>query len=154
TIPCELTLESTDEGIRMFAQPVTELASIRGTKHTWRDLAPSPSENPLMGITGDLFEIRAQAAVGPDGVLTLRARSVPIIYDAAKKTLTCGDKKAPLSPAAGMISLQVLVDRGSIEVFGNNGRVAISHGVIPPEGDRALSASVSGRTAQIRSLEV
>src|SRR5262249_56171205 len=66
TIPCELTLEPTDEGIRMFARPVTELASIRATKHSWRDLAPSSSENPLAGITGDLFEIYAQVTVGPD----------------------------------------------------------------------------------------
>jgi fructan beta-fructosidase len=154
TVPCELTLEPTDEGLRMFARPVAELASIRGAKHTWHNLAPSSSENPLAGITGDLFEIRTETAVGPDSVLTLKARAVPIIYDAAKKTLTCGEKKAPLSPASGTISLQVLIDRGSIEVFGNNGRVAISHGVIPPDGDRTLSASVSGRTAQIRSLEV
>jgi fructan beta-fructosidase len=154
TVPCELTLEPTDEGIRMFARPVAELTSIHGAKHTWRNLAPSSPENPLAGITGDLFEIRTQVAVGPDSVLTLKARGVPIIYDAAKKTLSCGDTKAPLSPAAGMISLQVLVDRGSIEVFGNEGRAAISHGVIPPESERTLSADVTGKNARIRSLEV
>ena len=82
------------------------------------------------------------------------ARGVPVVYDAAKKTLTCGDKTAPLAPESGKVSLQILVDRGSIEVFGNNGRVAISHGVIPPEGNRTLSVSVTGGSTRIRALVV
>ncbi len=154
SIPCELTLHSTDDGIRMFARPVAEIASLHGTKHAWRDLAPSSTENPLAGITGDLFEIRAATDVSPDSTLTLTARGVRIVYDAAKNVLTCGDKTAPLAPESGKVSLQILVDRGSIEVFGNNGRVAISHGVIPAEGNRSLSVSVAGATTRIRALEV
>ena len=64
TIPCELTLRSTDEGVRMFAQPVAELATLRLKTHAWQNLATSPSEIPLAGISGDLFEIRALADVG------------------------------------------------------------------------------------------
>jgi fructan beta-fructosidase len=154
TIPCELTLHLTAEGIRMFARPVAELSSLHGQKHSWLDVAPSSGENPLAGITGDLFEIHADAQVGSDGTLTFTARGVPIVYDAGKKTLTCGDKTAPLSPEGGKISLQILVDRGSIEVFGNNGRVAISHGVIPPEANRAFSVFVTGGATRIQALEV
>jgi fructan beta-fructosidase len=154
TIPCELALHSSDEGLRMFARPIAELASLHGKKYMRLDLARSSADNPLAGITGDLFEIRAMAEVGADSVLTITARGVPIVYEAAKQTLRCGDKTAPLSPETGKVSLQILVDRGSIEVFGNNGRVAISHGVIPAEGNRALSASLTGREAQFRSLEV
>ena len=54
TIPCELTLKSTAEGIRMFARPVAELASLRGKSRAWHDLPPSSSENTLAGISGDL----------------------------------------------------------------------------------------------------
>ena len=45
-------------------------------------------------------------------------------------------------------------------IFGNGGRVAISHGVIPPAGDRSLAASVkgpgtgTGTGTRIRSIEV
>ena len=87
-------------------------------------------------------------------MLTLSSRGVPIVYDAAKKTLACGDKSAPLVPESGKVSLQILVDRGSIEVFGNNGRVAISHGVIPPEGNRTLSFSTTGSATKVRALVV
>ena len=36
SIPCELTLHSTDDGIRMFARPVAEIDSLHGKKHAWR----------------------------------------------------------------------------------------------------------------------
>ena len=55
---------------------------------------------------------------------------------------------------SGKIALQVLVDRGSIEVFANNGRVAISHGVIPQAEDRSFKASVKGHSARISALDV
>jgi sucrose-6-phosphate hydrolase SacC (GH32 family) len=92
--------------------------------------------------------------VADDAIVTLTVRGVPVIYDAVKKTLTCGDKTAPLAAEKGKLTLQILVDRGSIEVFGNDGRVAISHGVIPPRGVRPISATVSGQSARIRSIEV
>ena len=53
----------------------------------------------------------------------------------------------PARPGAGKVSLQILVDRGSIEVFGNDGRVAISHGVIPPEAEPRAYRSRSRETA-------
>jgi fructan beta-fructosidase len=154
TIPCELTLRSKDEGIRMFAVPVAELATLRLRKIALEDQDPSSIAKSLTGIFGDFFEIRAIADVAGDAVLTLTVRGVPIIYDVAKKTLTCGDKTAPLAPESDRLTLQILVDRGSIEIFGNDGRVAISHGVIPQRGVRPISASVSGQSARFRLFEV
>ena len=155
TIPCELTLKATDdEGIRMFAVPVAELATLHLKKITLQDQDSSSFAKSLTGIFGDYFEVRAIADVAGDAVLTLTVRGVPIIYDAAQKTLKCGDKSAPLAADSDRLTLQILVDRGSIEVFANDGRVAISHGVIPPRGARPITASVSGQSARIRSLEV
>ena len=154
TIPCELTLRSTDDGIRMFARPVAELAKLHQRSIVLRDQDPSLYARSLTGIFGEQFELHADADVAGDAVVTLTVRGVPIIFDAAKKTLKCGDKSAPLAPESDKLTLQILVDRGSIEVFGNNGRVAISHGVIPQRGVRPISAAVSGQSARIRSLEV
>ena len=60
----------------MFARPVDEIDPLHGKARRRADLDPSSSENPLAGITGDLFEIRAAAEVGPDGALTFTARGV------------------------------------------------------------------------------
>src|SRR4029077_20817796 len=57
TIPCELTLESTDEGVGMFARPVAEMRALRLKSHAWQDVAPSSPDQSLPGVSGDLFEI-------------------------------------------------------------------------------------------------
>jgi fructan beta-fructosidase len=154
TIPCELTLQSTDAGIRMFARPVAELSKLRLRNIVLQDQDPASFAKSLTGIFGDYFEIRAVADVAGDAVVTIMIRGVPIVYDAEKKSLRCGDKTAPLSAESAKLTLQIVVDRGSIEVFGNDGRVAISHGVIPSKGVRPITAAVSGQSARIRSLEV
>ena len=89
----------------MFARPVAELASLHGKSTPGAIWTRRQPTNPLAAITGDLFEIRLEAEVGADAVLTMTARGMPIIYDAAKKTLTCGDKSAPLAPESGKVSL-------------------------------------------------
>ena len=154
TVPCELTLHKTTEGIRLLARPVAELASLRGKSHSWHDLTVKPGENPLAGLKGDLFEIRAEVEVGTSGTLTLNVRGVPLVYDGRQGRLTCGDQSAPLAAEEGVVRLHALVDRGSVEVFGNGGRVAISSAIHPPEGNRSLGLSTSGATTRVRSLQV
>ncbi len=150
TVPCELTLRETADGLRMCARPVAELASLRSRAHSWRDL--KPGDDPLKGLEGDLWDIRAEAEVGPEGTLSLDVRGVPIVYDAGRKTLSAGKVAAPMDAKDGVIRLRVLVDRASVEVFGDDGRVAISLGM--PSGGRGPSLSLTTTEAtRVRSLE-
>lgn len=152
TIPCELTLRTTEDGVRMFAQPVAELAKLRAKSHSWRDLKVEPGTNPFAELKGDLFEVRAEVQVGDEGTWTLDVRGTPIVYDASKKMLTCGGVSASLNPIDGIVSIHALIDRGSIEVFGNDGRAAISRGFMPREGEPPFS--IGGRNASIRFLMI
>ncbi|MFO0910413.1 MAG: GH32 C-terminal domain-containing protein [Isosphaeraceae bacterium] len=52
--------------------------------------------------------------------------------------------EAPLDPLGGQITLQPLIDAGSIEVFGNDGRVAMSRAFRPDPGARASSGQDRG----------
>jgi fructan beta-fructosidase len=51
------------------------------------------------------------------------------------------------------VKIRVLVDRGSFQAFGNDGRVAISTGVLPDGKDKSIKA-VSQGTVKLVSLEV
>ena len=62
--PCELTLRTTDEGIRMFAKPVREIETLHARKHAWKNRTLKEGENLLSGIKGELFDIRAEFEVG------------------------------------------------------------------------------------------
>jgi len=156
TVPCELTLRSTPEGVRMLARPVAELALLRGKTHRFDSLALTSGDHPLPGLAGSLFEVRAEAEVGESGVFGLNIAGTRIDYDAVKKSLACGDVTAPLAPEGQVVRLRILVDRGSIEVFGNDGQVAISHARAPGTDRPSLTLTLpaSEHPVKIRSLQV
>jgi sucrose-6-phosphate hydrolase SacC (GH32 family) len=72
-----------------------------------------------------------------------------VVYDVKKQELSCGKVAAPLKPIDGKVRLRLLVDRGSIEVFGNDGRVALSVGLPFSEDDRKLQVFARGGTAEV-----
>ena len=154
TIPCRLTLRKTTDGVRMFAEPVREVENLRGPKHAWNDLTLKPGDNPLAKLGGDLFDIRAELDIQDASAIEFNIRGVPVVYDAKKRTLTCKKVTAPLAPVNGRIALRLLVDRGSIELFGNKGRLAVSVGMLPADDNHSLGLSAHGGAIRVHSLEV
>jgi sucrose-6-phosphate hydrolase SacC (GH32 family) len=61
--PVVLTLGKTDEGIRMFTNPVREIEKLHKKKHSTSDEVLKPGKNPLSKIKGDLFDLRAEFAI-------------------------------------------------------------------------------------------
>lgn len=154
TVPVELTLRTTPEGVRMFAEPVREVASLVRKTHRVPARGIVGTEPPMPGISVDAVAIRLEIEPGSATMSGLLVRGTRVAYDAKSREVRCGDVVAHLDPIDGRIALQILVDRGSIEVFGNGGRVALSVGVIPPDGERSLRLFAEGGTSRLRSLQV
>jgi fructan beta-fructosidase len=154
TVPCRLTLRKTPDGVRMFGEPVREIEALRGPKHSWSGTTLKPGDNPLAKIRGDLFDLRAELDIQEAAGIDFNVRGVPVAYDAKKHSLTCKHVTAPLAPVNGKISLRLLVDRGSIELFGNDGRLAVSVGVLLADDNRTLALSARGGPVRVRSLDV
>jgi len=152
--PVELTLRSTAEGPRLFVLPIREIEALHGRKHTWSGLALREGDNPLAGITGDLFHIRAQFDVGQAVQFGFYVRGLPVVYSPMHKTLSCWTASAPLEPQDGKVKLEVLVDRTSIEVYANDGLLYMPVGVIPSEQIRSLELFTRGGDTKVESLEV
>ena len=79
---------------------------------------------------------------------------MPVTYDVAKQELSCKDQKAPLKPMDGRLRLRLLVDRTSIDLFGNDGQLYMSVGVIVPSENRLLEVFAKGEGAAIDSMQV
>jgi fructan beta-fructosidase len=154
TLPCRLTLRKTTEGIRMFAEPVREFEKLRGTHHSWGETIIRAGENPLAKLRGDLVELRAEVDVADGAGFAFNLRGVGVVYDAKKKTLTCKNTTVPLSPIEGRVELRLLLDRGSIELFGNRGLVAVSVGILPAEDNHSLALTTLGGPLRLRALDV
>lgn len=154
TVPVELTLHSTEEGPRMRANPVKELETLRAKTHSWTDLTLQAGENPLAGIEGDLFDVEVEFAPATNTETIVDLRGEKVVYDSDSQTLSSGGLRTPLKPEQGIIHLRILLDRTSIEVFGNHGRVYIPRCIIPQDDNRSLNASCSKGQVQARSLRV
>ncbi len=152
--PVSLTLRTTDEGIRMFAEPVREIENIHGKKYAWKDTDLKPDENLLSKITGDLFRIRADFKPGAASDFGFVIRGETVNYNLEKQEISCKGRTAKLAPANGIIRLEILVDRTSIEIFGNNGRVYMPIGVVLAENVESLEIFTKGAETKLDSLEV
>jgi fructan beta-fructosidase len=154
TVPVDLTLRSTPLGPRLFAWPVEELESLRAKLHLFADVRVKPGENPLEDISGELFDIEAEIELGDARFCGFDVRGVAVTYDTDSREIQCGKHKAPLDPEGDIIRLRLLVDRGSIELFGNGGQIALSAGMMPVAANQSLGFFARGGTARLRSLTV
>ena len=152
--PVELTLRTTKDGIRLYSEPVREISGIHGREWSWRSPKAGSGHDPLAGIEGDSFDILAEIGIGGVGETGIVVRGIPVVYDAGKRLLTCGDHSAPLEPESGRIRLRILVDRASIEIFGNDGRLYLPIGTLLPEGGRSLELLTRNGSAVVETLTV
>jgi len=68
--------------------------------------------------------------------------------------VTCLGRKGPLQPESKRVRLRILVDRASIEVFGNDGALSMTSCFVPPRSDHSIDIFSEGGTAQVVSLKV
>ena len=116
-----------------------EIASLHGKPVTVKQVAFDGGSKPVgrQGKRVDAHPVRART--GHAKQLVLDVRGVPVTYDVAAQQLTCLDKQAPLPLIDGRITLELLVDRMSIEIFGNSGSVYMPMGKVLDVDNTSLS---------------
>jgi sucrose-6-phosphate hydrolase SacC (GH32 family) len=154
SFPCDLTLRSFPEGLRTCRLPVQEITSLRKKKHTWKDMTIKPNENILRDIPGELFDIQLQVELAGAGEFGVKCRGEAVIYSAEKGTLTCLGREAKVNAANGQITLRILIDRTSMEVFANDGQVSMSSCFLPGPEKAGLELFSLGGSLRIHSITV
>lgn len=154
SFPCELTLRTTSEGIRLHREPVAEIETLHAYTHAWSNIALKPGEDLLAGLTGELFDIRAEVALNDASAVGFKIRGEDVRYDVARKQLTFLERSGPLVPQDGKIRLHILVDRISIEAFGNNGELSMTSYFLPELDNADIGIYAEGGTATLVSLKV
>jgi len=152
--PVALTLRTTADELRLHAYPVKEHASLRVKSHTVPAQPLNPGDNPLANLKGDLFDITAEITLGTATEVGFNIRGLPVVYNAANQRLTCRGNGAELKPVDGRIRLRLLVDRISVDIFGNDGRLYMPMGTMFPQDNLSLGVFAKGGNAEINSLEV
>lgn len=156
SFPCELTLHRLPKGIVMFRYPAREIAGIHGKAFTLADRLLKPGEDPLSGLKGDLYDvdltIDASRSTGSKLVFMLRGHTVS--YDLKKGELSSVGCGVLMAPQSGKVKVRILLDRLSIETFGNDGEVSMTNMIIPVPEAASLSLQAQGGDVFIESLKV
>jgi sucrose-6-phosphate hydrolase SacC (GH32 family) len=138
----------------MHRQPVQEIARLREKEYLCKNLALQPGDNPWADLSGELFEIQAEIEPGDAAQVSLDIRGHKVTYDVKTRKLSALGRSADLVPEHGRIKLQVLVDRTSVEVFGNDGRLSMTSCFLPATENQRLGLFSVGGTAKVVSLRV
>ena len=180
TVPYSLSLKTTSSGIRLCVNPVRELETLRRDLRSWSDISLDPETFPEfnsrkhqapakfgdyarypLGSVGDCLDIECEFAVDSAESVIISIRGVSVVYSTASKSLSLSKRRgsmrsgdeAHLEPQNGVISLRILLDRVSLEVFSADGSVAIPSAVLPVDDDHSLSVASKGGRATLRSLK-
>jgi fructan beta-fructosidase len=153
--PVTLSLRTTEEGLRMLARPIREIERLYKRKWQWKNKIIKPGDNLLSELSGELFHILVELQVNDDVQETgFVIREIPVVYNVQRQELSCHKKTAPLIPVYDKIRLELLVDRTSIEIFGNEGRIYMPMGVILADNSKSLEIFSKGGKTEVKSLEV
>jgi fructan beta-fructosidase len=152
--PVELTLRPTGDGPRMFARPVREIERLYERSRTWEGISVPRGRQPVPGAVGELFHVRAAMRTGGLERLGFVVRGVEVMYDVNEETLNCLERTAPLPVEDGVLEIELLVDRTSIEIFAGDGRIYMPIGTILPDDDRQIRILAEPGPVRIDRLEL
>jgi sucrose-6-phosphate hydrolase SacC (GH32 family) len=154
TVPCELTLRRTPDGVRLCSWPVREIEALRKRSFKHQNLDLAEGENPLKELDADLLDVSVEfKARAPGPRLCLSLRGIEMVYDPAAEQLSCQGRSLPLPPVEGRVRLRALLDRCSLEVWGNDGLVTLALGVVPDAVNRSHALSSAGGPTHIVDLQ-
>jgi len=119
SLPTNLTLHTTEDGIRMFAYPIKELEQLRKPTPKTAENTGLTAEAPTVkfDVTDQLFDIVVTLKKGTASKAVLRFGENVATYDFGDQKLD----EMPLKMKDDKVTFRVLVDRPMYEVTGGGG---------------------------------
>ncbi len=175
SIPRQVGLRSTAEGIRLVQKPVCEVEQLRDRHFTFKggDIAAANAWLAQSKITGQQLELVVELARNTEGV-----QGVKVLKGAGEETVIGVDRSrgqvfvdrtqsgnvnfnqqfsgvqvAPLPSIADKVKLHIFVDADSVEVFVNDGERVFTDLVFPSAESRGVEFFQSGSGARISSVQ-
>lgn len=126
-LPTELSLRSTNEGPRLFSEPVKETEQLFSSIKEWENLS-SEKANELLKEFADKTELRIKTTIklshATGAGLNLFGQRI-IDYDMNFNKIN-GVFYSPNDPTSMEVTADIYIDRTSIEVFIDNGAISFA----------------------------
>ena len=163
TIPRRLQLRRLREGLRLVQEPIEAIERLRGGHFAWRGQNAAELNLALkQKVHWSSFELRSTALPGAAGEVAWRLTAGggkyttvgyaggELFVDRTQSGVTDFSKdfpartSAPLAIGNSPLELRILVDRSTVEVFAQGGKVAITNLFYPPAGAQGMEFFAGG----------
>lgn len=173
TIPRKVGLTATANGPRLIQQPVEELATLQDESHQLEDLTVSNESISDEGLQGTMYKIEAEIQLDDAERVGFRLRKgeneeTIVGYDAVSEELFVDRRNsgtvsfhedfaadvqtAPLELNENTITLEIVVDKSSVEVFANGGERSITNLIFPSESSDQIEIFSENGSVRIINL--
>ena len=123
SIPTEMHLEEEAGVYHLCAAPIRELESLYRGGETLTDYT---ADTPVRLDTGHVPLDLTLELPWCDAVLTLDLFGTQLVCDMPRNQLTCGNDKIALRTTDRDLSLRLIIDRCSLEIFADGGRICLT----------------------------
>lgn len=176
SIPRNVTLRNTPEGIRLYQEPVVELQALRSDHAVFTNriidsrnnfVVPESSEGKLFEIVAEFylkdaeeFGFKVRKGEGEQTIVGYLADSEQMFVDRRNSgevdfsPVFPAMHKAPLATEDGKIRLNLIVDWSSVEVFGNNGYSVITDLIFPSENSKGIELYSRGGDVHLTRMDI
>ncbi|RCS54813.1 hypothetical protein DTL42_06740 [Bremerella cremea] len=151
SFPTTMQLRTTSEGLKLYRWPVQEIEKLYEETVTLEATDLKAAAQKLQEFPAELVDLSIEFEAKESTELLFYLRGEKITYrDGA---FHYGNTIVPAKPQDGVVSLRVLVDRASVELFANQGAAVSTHYAILEPFNRSLGLH-SDQEVNIRKLVV
>lgn len=162
SFPCEISLTKFSFGYKLVRKPVKEIEVLHRKHYDWENkvVIPGINDNKTKSVKGDCLHIIGEFDLKTSdnfGFIVRNSKKNPgteISYNVKRGVLTFLNSTVPVVPVDNKISLEILLDRSSIEIFANGGQTVISNCFTPTKGALDLVLYSNGGELGIDKLDI
>ncbi|MGI9545421.1 MAG: DUF4980 domain-containing protein, partial [Cyclobacteriaceae bacterium] len=135
--PTVLTLRTTQNGVRLFSEPIEEVKDLHKKSYNWTNLTLAEANENLKKVQGDLFHIKMEVEILNGTQFQFHYNGNPILTYSMNHNLVNGT----FYPGDGTSltkKVELLVDRTSVEAFVDDGGLTIVDQLEAAKNDNGL----------------
>lgn len=153
SIPRDLALKSTPQGVRLFQQP-SSVIKLPASKFEKKDVAIKDQPFVLEQFKNNTNWIDVTFSAGTAKTYGVKLPQAEITCHGGELVIAWKDGKKKLSVPTGDLRLQLLQDKSSVEVFVNGGAQVVTFLVYPAKEDHEVSLFAKQGSVKVKSLKV